>query len=378
MASYKDLGAGKFKLYVELGYDAKGKRKRRTKVVEASGPRAAGKLLSAFEQEVYNSQHIEVEKAGFSDFVDRWYANYVLSDLESSTADIYAVILRSITPYFEKMKLKDIRTLHIIEYFKTEKEAGRGSLEKKYNILQSIFKHAVEWKVLVHDPMEGVTKPKSAKIEMQFYDKDEIAHLLELVKTLKPRHRLMVKLTLAGGLRRGELLGISYDAVDFAKNQIHIKRSLQHSKKDGFRLKGTKTGENRIVSFPPSLMKEFHNYYIKQLNLKMEMGSLWKGFKDIHGEEVMLFVSDEYGQPYSPAAVTRFWGNFMKRNEEIKRIRFQDLRHSSASLILSEGVNMKVLQKRLGHKNIKTTLNVYSHITEKDDEKASNVFKDLL
>jgi len=103
------------------------------------------------------------------------------------------------------------------------------------------------------------------------------------------------------------------------------------------------------------------------------MGTLWKGFKDIEGKEVMLFGASEYGIPYTPNSITLFWNRFIKRTG-LKKIRFQDLRHSSASLILSEGINMKVVQKRLGHKDIKTTMNVYSHVTEKDDEKASNVF----
>ncbi|PUB17944.1 site-specific integrase [Paenisporosarcina sp. OV554] len=87
----------------------------------------------------------------------------------------------------------------------------------------------------------------------------------------------------------------------------------------------------------------------------------------------MLFVSDEYGNPFQPNAYTRFWGRFMKRTD-IKKIRLHDLRHSSASTMLSEGVNMKVIQKRLGHKNIKTTLNTYSHVSTEEDQKAADVF----
>ncbi|MGE7545024.1 tyrosine-type recombinase/integrase [Sporosarcina newyorkensis] len=377
MASYKDMGNGKFKLYVELGYDAKGKRIRRTKTVAATGPRQAAKLLSAYEVEVYNSVHIDPAKLSFGEFVDRWRENYATTNLSASTREVYEDILKHVTPYFESKYIKDISTFHIVQYFTKEKKEGRGSLEKKYNVLMSLFKYATEWKVISENPMLEVEKPKMPKTKLEFYDKDEISQLFKEIHSLESRHQLMIKLTVVGGLRRGELLGIAYDQVDFAKNQIHIKRSLQYTKSEGLKLKGTKTEDERTVSFPESLMKELHRYYIRQLNARMEVGKLWKGFKDIHEEEVMLFVCNEYGVPFQPNAVTRFWGRFMDRTE-LKRIRFQDLRHSSASLILSEGVNMKVLQKRLGHRNIKTTLNIYSHITEKDDEKASDVFNDLL
>ncbi len=377
MASFKDVGNGKFRLFVELGYDAKGRRIRKTRTVAATGPRQAAKLLAAYEVEVNNSVHIDPERLTFTEFVDKWKENYLGTSLAASTGEVYEGILKHIIPYFESKFIKDITTFHLIQYFANEAKAGNGSLEKKYNILMSIFKYAVEWKVIAENPMLDVDKPKKLKKKTQFYNREEISLLLKEIQVLEPRHQLMIKLALVGGLRRGEVLGIAYDQVDFTKNRIHIKRSLQYTKKDGLKLKGTKTEDERTVTFPESLMKELHRYYIRQLNERMEVGNLWKGFKDITGEEVMLFVSDDFGVPYQPNAVTRFWGRFMERSG-LKRIRFQDLRHSSASLILSEGVNMKVLQNRLGHRNIKTTLNIYSHITEKDDEKASDVFRDLL
>lgn len=377
MASFTDLGGGKFKLFVELGYDAKGKRIRRTKTIRASGPREARKMLSAFEVEVYNSVHIDPSKLTFTEFVERWKENYAEINLSASTREVYYGILKHIAPYFESKYIKDITTFHIVQYFTNEKKEGNGSLEKKYNILMSIFKHAYEWKVIKENPMVDVEKPKTSKKKMEIYDKEELMQLFEEIKSLSPRHQLMVKLAIVGGLRRGEILGIAYDQVDFSNNQIHIKRSLQYTKAEGFKLKGTKTGDERTVTFPEKLMKELHEYYIKQLNKRMEMGNLWKGFKDEHGNEVMLFVADEYGLPYQPNAVTRFWGRFLKRTN-LKKIRFHDLRHSSASLILSKGINPKVIQKRLGHKDIKTTLNIYSHVTEKDDEIASSVFNELL
>lgn len=377
MASFEDLGGGKYRLYAELGYDAKGKRIRRSKTVKATGPRQLAKLLTDFDLEVSNNAHIDPTKLTFGVFVDKWRENYAEPELSASTLEVYNGLLKNITPVFETKYMKEITTFHIVQYFTGEKRKGKGSLEKKYNILMSIFKYATEWKVIANNPMLDVDKPKAAKTKIQFYDKDEITKLLLAIKVLEPRFQLMVKLALVGGLRRGEVLGIAYDQVDFKKNRIHIKRSLQYTKAKGLLLKGTKTEDERTVTFPTELMADLQRYYVRQLRDRMEVGKLWKGFKDLNDEDVMLFVSDEFGVPFQPNAVTRFWGRFMKRTD-LKRIRFQDLRHSSASLMLSEGVNMKVLQKRLGHKNIKTTLNIYSHITEKDDEKASDVFKDLL
>lgn len=379
MGSVQRLAKGKYKLTAELGYDADGKRIRRYRTVDANGPRAAKEMLAAFEDELMENDKLDMTNLRFVDYVDMWRTNYAETQLEPSTREIYEIMLNSIVPAFQRKKLADIHDFHINHYLNSEKLSGHGSLVKKYNVLKSLFKWAIIWKLLSRDPMDGVGKPKEVADEMKFYEREEMEVLMELIEELDARHQLMVKLTLVGGLRRGELLGIAYDCVDFSKNQIFIRRSLQYTKKEGFRLKETKTGESRIITFPSTVMNDLRSYYNQQLLNKINNERDWIGFEDVRGREVMLFVCDKQGLPFKPEAFTRFWGRFMKRHkDEIKRIRLQDLRHSSASLILSDGINMKVLQKRLGHKDIKTSLNIYSHVTNKDDQKASDVFNDLV
>ena len=374
MASIEPFGPGKFRLFVELGYDQRGKRKRRTKVVEASGPRAAEKKLREFELELMNEKEVDMKNPPFEHVVDRWFKNYASQRYAGKTLDNYEYALKPILNFFTGIKIKNITYILIEDFFIQEKEAGRGSLVKKYDVLKSIFKKAIDWKVIAESPMEGYEKPKNANKEMSYYKPTELTELMEAIKDLSERHQLMILLSLIGALRRGEVLGISMDdAVDFDNNQIHVFRSLSYSKAKGLELKRTKSEDQRVVTLPSWLMKQLHAYYIKQLNMKMELRNLWKGFKDFNGKEVMLFVADEYGYPFQPNAYTRFWGRFMERTN-IKTIRLHDLRHSSASTMLSEGVNMKVIQKRLGHKNIKTTLNTYSHVSTEEDQKAADVF----
>lgn len=313
MASYKDLGKGKYKIEVHLGYDAKGKRIRRYKTVEATGIRQLTKLMNEFEIEAKKERLIQVDRMKFADFVRMWKENYAQTNLEPSTIQVYNELLKHIIPHFENKYMKDISTFHIVQFFTDEKKSEKGQLEKKYNVLKSIFKYAVTWGIITEDPMTQVEKPKTKPKPIQFYDKDEIGSLLTAIQGLGARHQLIVKLALFGGLRRGEILGIAYDQVDFKKSTIHIKRSLQNTKAEGLRLKKTKTENERTVTFPTDLMEELYRYYKKQVKLRIEMGSLWKGFKDIEGKEVMLFASNEYGIPYTPNSITLFWNRFIKR-----------------------------------------------------------------
>lgn len=377
MASYKEVAAGKYKLYVELGYDAKGKRLRKTKTVNASGPREVKKLLSAFEQEVYNNQHIDVNKMSFLAFVEVWKTSFAQSHWASTTYEKNNYVLQQIIPYFQIKHIQSIKTLHIVQYFKDETDRGGKSLVKKYEILKSIFKKAQEWNVIQTNPMDGIKKPKQNNRKRDFYDKDEIKNELSMLSELPEYQRLIIKAAIIGALRREEILGISADVIDFTKNQILIKRALVHTKQHGLELKDTKNEEERTVTFPEDYMKDLKTFYMKKLTERMEMGNLWKGFNDPDGTELMMLFSNPNGVPLRPDSVTQFWGRIVKKYG-LKKISFHDLRHSSASLLLSEGVNMKVIQNRLGHKNIKTTMNIYAHVTPKDDEKASDIFRNLL
>ncbi|WP_166462357.1 tyrosine-type recombinase/integrase [Psychrobacillus vulpis] len=381
MSSFKELIPNKkYRLYVELGYDAAGTRIRKTKIVECSGKRKAADLLRVFENEVKESLHLDDDNPTFKDFASRWTKNYAENELEASTKENYSYAMKSLEKHFGKKRLKDITTFQIVQFF-TKEKVQNSNLEKKYNLLKSIFKHAVLWKIVDerNNPMYGVQKPKHKKMKVeanQFFDKNEIPHLISVMDNLLEHQYLIAALALLGGLRRGEVLALTPEVINWDTNQIHIKSSLQSSKQYGLRIKSTKTDDDRYVTYPKSLMNRLKHHYEDKLALREEMGNLWEGFKDGKGKEIFLIFSNEYGKPYRPDSVTQFWDRFIKR-EKLKEVSFHGLRHSSASYLLSEGVNMKVIQKRLGHKDIKTTLNMYSHINEDDDKDASNTFDKL-
>ncbi|MGM8212725.1 tyrosine-type recombinase/integrase [Virgibacillus sp. W0430] len=381
MAFAKEVSKGKkYRLFAELGILPNGKRERRTKIVEAGGMKEARKLARDFENDLMERLALN-EDMFLSVFVDKWIENYASVELAETTLEKYENTLEYIVDHFRNIRMGDITSLMIIEFFNKERKEKRGSLESKYKVLQSLFKHAIKWSVIKNDenPMDNVEKPKNAKRQenKDFYRQEEIKQMLQLIQELSEEQQLIVQLALIGGLRRGEITAITHDVLDFTNNTILIKRAIGQTAK-GLQLKDTKTENIRTVTLPKHLMEHIHNIYIKKLSLKMELGNLWKGHRE-DGKELIFLFSDEYGKPYRPDSITQFWNRFTIRHKDnLRRIRFHDLRHSSATYLLSEGINMKIIQKRLGHKNIKTTLNLYSHVTEKDDEKASDLFNNLL
>lgn len=366
MAYFKHQEKNKYKLFAEAGYDTKGKRIRKTKLVNASGPREAKKKLAEFEIEVYNKNYVDVKDMPFRAFIDVWREEYASKTLSASTQEVYNDILdQSIIPYFNLKRMKDVKTLHLVQYF----NETAGSIGKKYNILQSVFKRAVKWDVIGSNPMSEVDRPKEQKPKKDFYDKSELELLFGKLDNLLPYQQTIVKLASIGGLRRGEILALTDKCI--TGNEVLIYRSLQSTRKEGLKLKETKTGEERTITLPDNLIKELKSLHKQQLKRKMKLSNLWEGFN----EEILLFAN-EFGIPYQPHSVSTMWRRFVQR-EKLKKISFHDLRHSSASLLISEGINMKVVQMRLGHKDISTTLNIYSHVTKNDDKKASDIFNDL-
>ncbi len=382
MSSYEEIiPRKKYKLYVELGTDGKGKRIRKTKTVVANGPRKAEELLREFENEVRQMMHLEDDNPTFAAFADRWFKNYAETELSASTVEKYEIALTDLNDYFGRKKIRDIQTFQIVKFFNEEKELNRGSQDAKYKTLKSIFKYATKWKVIAKErnPMDDVQKPKEGKMRTekeQFYTAAEFPVLLEAFKKLEPHQQIICKLALFAGLRRGEIAGIATDVIDWDNNKIHIHRSLQFTKREGLKLKRTKTEDERTITLPEKFMDELKMFYEQQEVIRQEMGTLYKPFVDHDGKKVDMLFAHPNGTPYQPHAITRFWGRFLARSE-LRAVNFHGLRHSSASYLLSQGVNMKLIQKRLGHKDIKTTMNMYSHVTEEDDAAATDTFNRL-
>lgn len=381
MSSVKEVGPGKYELRVELGYIGK-KRDRRFTTVEARNDTEAEKKLVLFEAEVLKGNRKAKTKVRFSQFVKMWKEEFGETELDIGTLENYSVYLDcSILPFFETRWMKDIKTYDLVRYLNKEKKNGAGQyvLEREHRVLRSLFKKAKEWEIIDNDPALAVKKPTVKRREKDIYDEDEIELVFEEIKNIPNYHRLIIKLALVGGLRRGEVLGIDLDKdlnfgkgplrdknknIYFEDGSINICHSLQYTKAEGLRLKGVKNDQDRIVTFPGEIMHELWNYRKERWKERNTIGDKWIGFKDERGKNHFLLFGHEDGTPFVPHSMTRMWTRLVERLD-IKRISFHDLRHSSATYLLSQGVDMKTVQKRLGHKDILTTMNLYGHVTEK-------------
>lgn len=375
MGYYKDLGDGRYRLFAEMGKDKKAKRKRKTKIVRASGIREVNRLLSDFEYEVRNSEELNIENITFGTFLERWRKNFADVKLAATTNEVYDYVLKPIQAYFQDYLMREIRTLDIDDFFTAEIEAGHGSLEKKYYVLTSIFSHGLKWSIIENNPMESVDKPHLKTGKKQPYTMDEVKKIAEHFPSISKYHQRLIMIAFEFSLRRGEVIAIADDVLDYKRGGIWIKRALIYTAKTGKQLKCTKTGDETFLHCTEELMDELRAQRNVAMRNKLVAGSDWKGFKDSEGKEVLLLFADPLGVPFHPNAVTRFWGRFIKRTG-LRHIRFHDLRHSSASIMAREHINMRAIQQRLRHSKL-TTTNRYLHTNESDDMIAADTFKGI-
>lgn len=379
MASYDDLGFGKFKIYVELGYDERGKRNRKTKTVTATSQRDLNKKMRDFEIECFNKKEEPLEKITFSAFVDRWIKNHVDPNLTLTSKEAYEYLLNDcgVKDHFGKMKLKDIKKYHIVEYLANEQAENKPLLPNKYMLLKSIFAKAIEWDVINTNPSSGIKEPKREKKKSDFYNEQELNHLFEVLESCYPKHRIMIKLAAIGGLRRGEILGIREESIDYNNNSIYIDKQLRYDKnKKVFYMAPVKNKKPRTVYFPENFMQELKTYHTDFKARRMELGNLWRGIYDQDDKMINLLLVRDDGYPTHLNTMRNEWNKIIKRHE-LKHITFHQLRHSCASLMVKRGVNFKVIQERLGHANIGITLDLYSHLEEDQHKESANVFEDL-
>ncbi|WP_270406053.1 tyrosine-type recombinase/integrase [Paenibacillus timonensis] len=384
MASLQKRSNDSWLLVVEAGINADGSRRRLTKTVRAKGIREARKLLAEFEVEVETGHYIAPEKMTFAAFVEEWKEKYAQHELGIKTLDIYSRFLKNrILPVFGHMRLDKIQPFHIVNFISDlSKDGSRqdgkkgqlssGTVQYTHRIIKNIFSRAVEWKLIKSNPAAEIKKPKVIRKEVEVYDEEEVALLFALLEKEPLKWRMMIMLAITTALRRGELVGLDWRHVDLSKGILEVKQSISHSIKGQRIISEPKTAKSkRKVSLSDNVIEHLKEYYLESRKKRLALGDAWKG-----GDHFFVFSNDE-GIAYYPETPYLWFRNFLKKNG-LKYIRFHDLRHTSATLLINKGVHAKLISERLGHSNISTTMNVYGHALQSADRDAANKLDSLV
>ncbi len=224
-----EVGKNSWKLTVNNGFKANGRRNRKFKTVKCKNRTEAKKELAKFMIEIETGEYIAPNKMTFSMFVEEWTQKYAEKHLGPSTNELYQNLLRKrILPAFGHLQMDKITPMQIIDFlYKLQSDDARAdgkvgglsssTVEKHHRVFRSIFKRAVDWKVIKESPVENVKKPKVDSKKSKVYTEEQVLKLMEHLRGEDIKWKMIVTLAIATGMRRGEIAGLEWDHVDLDK-----------------------------------------------------------------------------------------------------------------------------------------------------------------
>ena len=393
MANIISRSNGTYLIRVSCGLDSNGKQISRSKTFKPSKPnlpytklnRELEAFVATFEQEVAEEgpmRNVRPDKITFADFCTQ-YLEIKKNSLSPQTYNFYSkVIEEELMPMFARLKMKDLRTYHIqqfIQYLANDKKRLDGqdgkiaaSTVKRYaTVLRSIVGMAYKLEYIEEDigRSRRLEFPKEETKEVEVFTLEEVENILRALEG-EPWHiRAVIEVALFTGCRRGEIVGLKWADIDFENQRISVKRSIYKLSDGKAREKEPKSKTSiRTISIPERLCKTLTEYRLQQNRHIAYLGDGWKNLDYV--------FTEEDGYVMNPQTPTKQFDHFLKRHG-IRHLKFHGLRHTSATMLLANGCDIKTVSARLGHADI-TTTNIYVHALESTDRMAAQTFDNFL
>lgn len=306
----------------------------------------------------------------FADYIKKWLEETKHTIADSTYWDYRKTIHNVICPYFEERKvlLAELKTYQIQEFYNFRMEqygVSANTIHHYHANISKALKYAVKTERLKSNPAANVELPKKQKHIADFYTDEEMKQLLARSKGVNLE--TVVVLAACFGMRRGEIIGLKWEYVDFENNTLSVRGVIKDKGSSGSKIANlyyadTAKTSSSLRTFP--IMPQVTEY-LKQLKATQDLRKKEPSYN--HKWDDFICVKPN-GDIISLEYVSR---NFPKLCEEcgLKRLKVHELRHSNISLLLGNGANMKELQEWAGHSSYSTTANIYSHIQAKSKEK---------
>lgn len=389
--SIEKRGKNSYRLVCYNGFDLNGNSIRHTKTIHGS-KKDAKIELAKFVADVQNGMVVEGKALKFSEFTEIWKRDYGSKELAPSTYKRYIRMLETrILPYFGHFYVNKIKPTDIMLFYdqlsrdtqlvrkkgnngaKTIKPLSSKTILEHHRLLRAMLHRAVYWQMIVSNPAERVQPPKTMKPKRKYYDDDQSKILLSNLMQLgenQIKYKVAIILTIFTGFRLGELMGLEWDDINFNDGIVSVNRSSQYLADKGVFTKTPKTESSiRDVAIPEfviSLLEEYKLWYEEQKSL---YGDLWTNSN-------RLFVQAD-GKPMHPSTISKWFVKYVGQIG-LPVINFHGLRHTNATLLIAQNIDVAVVAARLGHAQITTTYNFYVHPIISHNKKAGCALEDLL
>lgn len=412
MASIRQRGKNSWLVTVSNGYDLNRKKLTKTKtfkkppeMTDRQWERELEKLAIEFEREVERGIALD-GNIKLKQFTDRWLEEYAEGRLSLRTLESYKHELDSkILPALGHIRLDKLTPVQILSFLNNLLEDGvrqdgkpgpysNRVIKYQLQILSSILQTAVYWQVIPSNPCSRVKCPKRDVVDTKpkFFDENQAAIFLEAVKDEPLKYQVMANLAIFMGLRKGEILGLQWPDIDLKEGFLTVNKAISATHALGTFVKSPKNENSiRTLSIPPSLVSLLKKYKAWQAEQKLKCGDLW----DREWEDNPWLFTQWDGKVMNYHSPHTWFSKFIKRynarinddenisegekaNRLLPEITFHGLRHTSATLLIGEKVDIRTVSGRLGHKQVSTTLNIYTHSLKAADRRAADSLENLL
>ena len=345
---------GSYRIRYSLGLDPiSGKRKFGTATVRGTRKHAEKELVRLLRT-VDTGEHVDPIRITTGEWLRLW-VDTVTTEVAPKTHERYAEIVRCyLLPAFGRVQLQRLTATDIQRgYNNFDRKPSPRTRRHIHRILKSALTRAVEQQALTRNPATNLRLPKIEKEPITALTVEQTKILLDAIRHTTTYWPTLI--AVATGMRRGEILALRWKNLDLDAGVVRVVGSLEQTKA-GLRFKSTKTEKARAVTLPTFALEKLRRWKVVQAERLEMVGVRQSG--------TTLVCCREDGQPKQPDSLTHEFTYLVGRVKDLPRIRFHDLRHSHATQLLGSGVHPKIVQERLGHSTITTTMDLYSHVSE--------------
>ncbi len=426
MATVKKRG-NSYTIEVSNGFDINGHRIRENvtfvpdpSMTKKQQQKALDKFIFEFEEKVKNGKYLKGEKITLKDFSMKWLQEHGRPNLELTTYKSYEQYLeQKILPALGHLKLSKVQPMHLQSFYnnlledgirKDGKQGGysQSTIKKCHAILSSIMTTAVHWQVIESNPCDRVAPPKqkAAINSVKHFNLEQAELFLKAIdmeyttsykahdriddtgkkyhveiytecRTISTQLKVFFNLALFSGLRRGELIALTWDDIDFDNKTVSVTKSTGYAGRETVTKAPKNKSSIRTINIPGLVMDMLKKYRKEQQELRLSLGDQWQGdnyiFIQWNGKQMNLST------PYQcfKEIINKYNAIVTEPGQMLPDIPLHGLRHTSATLLISENLDVRTVSARLGHSQTSTTMNIYAHSLKQMDEKAADILGNL-